>query len=369
MKPSRLLIALLAVMAACVPPPTSTPSPTATLIPTPTIQVHASTALFQVFILSPVTVCIAGNEFISGSVCRGNQCGDCECSTQDFDPPVPIVSIRPNQLDQPPYNTYRYRECFDITLTEDEISDIRADMALVASKASEWTEGALNLTMDIQVLPLVSTSFAAPEFVFGPFEVDDELLNPYITRDTDFIYVVTGVYDRTQGVNLAYLCGGSYGEMGIHGANFSSIQYNDICNSVTIAGQTVYEPLIHEWMHSLDWALYNVNGVKDIYEGKAVNWANWDHATWPACKGGAMNTYAWFPSVDYCEWDPDWMDCNNQQSAGACLHAGEVNSLPSWYEHVLSEHYPRSIAFIGNACRNGKQDWGESGIDSGGVCP
>jgi len=84
---------------------------------------------------------------------------------------------------------------------------------------------------------------------------------------------------------------------------------------------------------------------------------------------GVGRSYTWFPSVDYCEWDPDWIDCNNQQSAGACLNAGEVNRLPSWYEHVLSEHYPRSISFIGNACRDGKQDWGETGIDSGGVCP
>jgi hypothetical protein len=157
--------------------------------------------------------------------------------------------------------------------------------------------------------------------------------------------------------------------MSVHGAGYANIQYNDICNSVTIAEQRVYEPLIHEWMHNLDWALYYVTQVPDIYQNAWPDWVNWEPASWPACGTGAADTYLWFPSVDLCEWDPDWRDCNNVASAGACLHAGEVGGDISWYEHVTSAHYPRHISFIGNYCRDGRQDFTETGVDEGWPCP
>jgi hypothetical protein len=70
-----------------------------------------------------------------------------------------------------------------------------------------------------------------------------------------------------------------------------------------------------------------------------------------------------------CEWDPDWGDCNNVASAGTCLHAGEVDGGISWYEHVVSMHYPRDLQFNGNYCRDGRQDFSETGVDSGWPCP
>ena len=113
--------------------------------------------------------------------------------------------------------------------------------------------------------------------------------------------------------------------MSIRGAGFAGIQFNDICNYVWIDGQRVYEPLIHEWLHNLDWALYEINGVPDEYQYVGPDWATWQHGSWPACGEGDPDPLAWFPSVDLCEWDPDWQDCNNAASAGICLHAGEVD--------------------------------------------
>jgi hypothetical protein len=325
---------------------------------------------FQVFILNPVRTCIVGNDFASGNVCRGPNCGDCDCKREEFDPPAPLTGVLPEQINDPQYANYDYKVCLDITLTPEEIADIVADMRLVRDQVLEWSGGALDLQMEFTVLPHDYAGFVAPDFVFGPFEVDDELLNPYVTTDTDFVYVVTGVYDREQNLNLAYACGGSYGEMSIHGAGYANIQYNHgVCNSVTIAGETVYEPLIHEWYHNLDWALYYINEVPDIYQIFSPDWANWRHAYWPACGTGAPQPLDWFPSIDFCEWDPDWRDCNNVASAGLCRHAGETGGLDSWYEHVISAHYPRDLQFIGNYCRDGRQDISETGVDTGWPCP
>lgn len=348
---------------------TTTPTPTAT--PTPddsSLKWVNSKAKFQVFILNPVQTCVAGNDFMSGQACYGEKCGDCACDWNDMDPPAPITGISPEHINDPEYAGFAHRVCFNITLTPEEVADIEGDMRVVAEKVKEWTEGTLQLELSFTEIPYAHTGFVAPDFVFGPFEVDDELLNAYVDVDTDFVYVVTGQRDHEQNLDLAGWCGGSYGEMSIHGAGYAYIQYSDNCNSVTIDGQSIYEPLIHEWYHNLDWALTNINQVPDAFEGKNPDWANWQHASWPAC-----NQYSpglkWFPSIDLCEWDPDWMDCNNTASAGRCIHAGEVDGQPSWYEHVLRVHYPRDIQFIGNYCRNGRQDISETGVDSGWPCP
>jgi hypothetical protein len=243
-------------------------------------------------------------------------------------------------------------------------------MQLVRDKAFEWSSGSLDFQMEFTILPAAYTGFTAPDFVIGPYEIDDELLNAYISTDTDFVYVVSGVADREKGMQLAYWCGSSYGEYSIHGSNYAYIQYNqEACNSVTIAGETVYEPLIHEWMHNLDWSLYYVNNFPDVYQEDSPDWANWQTASWPACGTGSPNPLDWFPSIDFCEWDPDWQDCNNTASAGTCLHAGEVNGGTSWYEHVITAHFPRDIRLTGNFCRDGRQDITETGLDSGFPCP
>jgi len=337
--------------------------------PKPDISFLKSRPIFQVFILNPIQTCIAGNDFYSGNVCFGKNCGDCNCSWDEFDPPAPITGIPPDQINDTQYENFEQRLCFEISLSESDIIQITQDMKAIHELVLEWTDGALDLQMDIRTMPYVHTGFVAPDFVFGPFEVDDELLNDYVNTDTDFVYVITGQTDHAKNKSLAGWCGGSYGEMSIHGAGYAYIQFNDSCNSVFMDGKTIYEPLIHEWIHNLDWALYNINQVNDIYQFNSPDWTHWDAGDWPSCKKGETNPLKWFPSIDYCEWDPDWIDCNNETSAGTCIHASESSANTSWYEHVISSHYPREINFNGNFCRDGRMDWGETGIDSGGSCP
>jgi hypothetical protein len=349
--------------------PPSSPPPQPTFTPGQTLPIFHSRPRFQVFIISPLSTCLAGNEFASGTVCQGTLCGDCSCSWEEHDPNAPQVGIPPVRIEDPQYAAYKHKICLDISLTEQEIAAIKDDMQSIRDLAYQWSGGALDLQLEFTVLPHAFTGFTAPDFVIGPYEIDDELLDRYVTTDTDFVYVVSGVYDRAQNLRLAYWCGSSYGELSIRGAGYSYIQYNnEACNSVTIGGKTIYEPLLHEWIHNLDWALYSINGVPDLYQAAGPDWAKWDHAAWPACGTGSLNPLDWFPSIDLCEWDPDWRDCNNVASAGACLHAGEVDGAVSWYEHVISTHYPRTLQYIGNYCRDGRQDFSETGVDSGWPC-
>jgi len=381
MRGISICLLLVFILTACLPPtltPTEpvietppliiTKKPTATVTPVPTPAVTVSKPLMQVFIFNPLRTCIAADDFMSGNVCMGEDCGDCNCTREQFDPPSPLTGISPEHINDPQYAQFKYHECFEITLDRSEVKDIIEDMRLIQAKTLEWTGGALDLQMEFYELPVDFTGFTAPDFIIGPFEIDDEFLNDYVNTRTDFVYVVNGFKDRSRERQLAYECGASYGELSIRGAGFAGVQFNDICNYVWIDGQQVYEPLIHEWMHNLDWALYEINHVPDQYQFVGPDWATWQHGAWPACGEGDPDPLAWFPSVDLCEWDPDWQDCNNTASAGACLHAGEVDGGVSWYEHVLSAHYPRDLQYIGNYCRDGVQNFGESGVDTGWPC-
>ena len=156
---------------------TNTSTPTANDV---SLSHFPSKAKFQVFILNPVRVCLAGNDFSSGNVCYGEKCSDCSCLWEDFDPPAPMTGIPPERINDPEYAGYAYRTCLNITLTGQEVADIEEDMRLVAEKVFEWSEGALELEMSFTELAFDHTGFTAPDFVFGPFEVDDELLNPYV---------------------------------------------------------------------------------------------------------------------------------------------------------------------------------------------
>ncbi len=185
------------------------------------------------FILSPLTTCLVGADFASGNVCRGTDCADCACAPEEFDPPAPLHGLTPAEAAALPADSPD-PVCVEISLTPDEIDDITRDLELVRDRVLEWTGGALELQLDIRVMPHDFTGFVAPEFVIGPFEIDDELVNPYVTTKTDFVYVVTGVHDRSQALRLAYYCGGSYGAMTVHGAGYSYIQYGEACASVSI---------------------------------------------------------------------------------------------------------------------------------------
>jgi len=97
----------------------------------------------------------------------------------------------------------------------------------------------------------------------------------------------------------------------------------------------------------LYFGLRDVNGFGDIATG-----------TFPACGHGGPDPTRWFPFVDDCTTDPDASSCGMQ----ACPDRNAFN------EHVLSVHWPRGHAFNGNYCADGRMDFDETGVDTGGRC-
>ncbi len=86
-----------------LPPPEAIPDP----LRNPSLDLPlelppaVSRPRFQVFILTPLTTCLAGNEFASGNVCAGTACGDCSCTWEEHDPPAPQTGVAPARHDDP----------------------------------------------------------------------------------------------------------------------------------------------------------------------------------------------------------------------------------------------------------------------------
>jgi hypothetical protein len=111
--------------------------------------------------------------------------------------------------------------------------------------------------------------------------------------------------------------------------------------------------MLHEWLHQVDWSMQFIMNVPDLY-AVSGQWVN-DYA---ACGNGAADPHAWFPSPDSCTEDPDWEGCG----LSVCPDAD------AWNWHLLGQHYDFSRPYVGNHCRDGVMNFGETAIDNGGDC-
>ena len=80
--------------------------------------------------------------------------------------------------------------------------------------------------------------------------------------------------------------------------------------------------------------------------------------TYPACGRGAADPTSWFPFPDDCTTDPDATTCG----ASTCA------DRDAFYSHLLSAHWARGRPFNGNYCADGRMDFDETGVDTGGRC-
>lgn len=105
----------------------------------------------------------------------------------------------------------------------------------------------------------------------------------------------------------------------------------------------------HEWLHLLEYSYHQHSYIPTIYP---------DRQSFPPCGEGHWDSFEWLPSADDCTFDPDFISC------------GEVECFEHevWGPHILRAHFNPGVAYVPNHCKNGDQDFSETGIDSGGRC-
>jgi hypothetical protein len=161
---------------------------------------------------------------------------------------------------------------------------------------------------------------------------------------TDLFLISSDVRDDSTGLHTPYgSCGLAYGgSVGFYGAGYPWIPRV----GSTGAGECLTSDGYLFWVLSqLTDGVRTMSGHPDLYSG-----------TYPACGAGDPDPTRWFPSPFDCFVDPDWTDC------------GGTTCSPGFSQHLITAHLPHDIHVITNHCRDGVQDYGETGVDTGGNC-
>jgi hypothetical protein len=111
----------------------------------------------------------------------------------------------------------------------------------------------------------------------------------------------------------------------------------------------------HEFLHDLRIALDQLSGFQDIYVAPPGAFGNPDY---PACGQGDPDPHRWFPDPNDCNRDPDY--------APFCGNCTATNDQTD--SHILSVHWTPGTPLLANHCHDGLQDFGETGVDTGGDC-
>jgi hypothetical protein len=260
-----------------------------------------------------------------------------------FEANTAFRGLRPSD---PTVSEYPNRLCMHLDLTPEEQRGIRRSLAGFDEQVRAASGREMNLHVVARKVSEIELTYSE---VFGGLWISSWDAAPFVASDTspltDGILVVSGSLDHDQNIRLPLAaCGLSFGaDFGVGGAGYSWVPFSNGYSFQCGTSQTLF----HEWLHQVDWAYENLMLVPDTYQGG-----------YPACGRGDSDPHHWFPSADTCTSDPDWTDC------------GQVfcQNLDLWNAHILSTHYDFALPYLGNHCRDGRQDYGETGVDVGGAC-
>jgi hypothetical protein len=235
-------------------------------------------------------------------------------------------------------------QCFNLVFDDENLRELTGNLTELTNRIYELSGE--EILLDINIHPIASLTAE-----FEPFENEWGIVLPpkaleghvrSLSRDTDFIFSVTGSRDPSGISPQVERCAGTVDdiERGLVGAGYS--WFSDECNGLNA--------LLRQWMVQVGVALHDVNGFNDAYDGD-----------YPPCGEAEEDPTRWWPGPEQCAVDPDAPTCRDDRCEG---------TDDDYVRHVLTAHWPRSRSFVGNHCNNGRNDHGETDgyIDVGGVC-
>ena len=297
----------------------------------------------DVFVVRDVESCAVGEP------CRPNDPdthGDENCFMLELDDGTRL-GFRSESLDFVSRDDDRVRQaqqaqCFDLVFGDDERTKLADNLTELTNRVYEFSDGEILLDINVHEIASLTAEFEPFENEWGIF-LPPKALEAHVrslSRDTDFIFSVTGSRDPMAGITPQVdRCAGTVHdiERGLVGAPYTWL--SDKCN-----GENA---LLRNWMIQVDVALSDVNGFNDAYDGQ-----------YPRCGEAQEDPTHWWPNPDECSVDPDAPTCRQD-----CEGTDD-----DYVRHVLTAHWPRSRSFVGNHCSNGRTDHGETDVDVGGAC-
>lgn len=309
-------------------------------------KTHPSINEIDIFLFKDFKTCIVGDKCTSDCV---DVKRDNDTVYMSFENNSNLKSLKPSDST---LNNYEQKICLNFVLDNTKIDTTKREFQGFISNIYNWSGGSIDLLPKFVEISATEIELSK---LWGGFWVNPSdvrsIIKPYITKNTDFVFVLTDLYDEAQDLSVPpSLCGGTYAaDNGVGGAGYTWVPTTQDCFSKAT--------LMHEFLHQLGWALHFLVNITDIYFIEDISGIS-GHHEYPDCDKGDSDHHLWFPDTYDCITDP----CSYYCGMPECVD-GNI-----WHEHVLSEHYNPSTKLIGNYCRNGKQDFDETGVDCGGKC-
>lgn len=239
------------------------------------------------------------------------------------------------------YKNYQKYQLVTLGYTSQEITTAKAQIEIMRQKIVDYTNNHIQPIIEyVELTGTVNSGnpYAICNQIQGPLEMKN-MMWPYLDKTEDFVIWISSEKDKISGGTVPFGFGGMAwwpGEQGFRTGFAMTPYYSN--NSFPF----------HEWLHTLDFALYQISYINDIYNNG-----------YPVCGQDSGNPYDWFPNADTCTTDPDYTDCG----AGTCASGPDL-----FYKHMLEEHWNPAWYLIGNHCNNNVKDFNETGVDTGGSC-
>lgn len=292
----------------------------------------------DVFLIRSVSTCAIGNPCLSPD-------SQCFFLADDSGPVITFASegLRFVPPGDPLIPFANQVECFRLTLDDDALARAIDLTTGLRRRIFQDSGGEINLEIRLHQIPFLDAGF--DRFALGLF-LDPQWLEPdglpEVNRDTDFVFSITGSRDPDRGLmpRMDHCAGTNRIGRDLLGAS----TYSWLAMSPGCDGSF---SILRNWMIQLYFAQRDVGNLPDLY-----------NRAYPTCGNGDLVPTSWFPGYDDCTRDPDAPSCGQ----AACP------DIQAYWRHILTKHWHRGRPFNGNYCADGRLDFDETSVDSGGVC-
>ncbi len=252
----------------------------------------------------------------------------------------------------PDLNSYEQKMYVKQGWTAQEIQTLKTEIEKVRTAIKNNTNNALDVQVSyVELTGTTNMSKWGCGIMPHPIPMA-EIISPYLSINDDFAGYIHDATDNVTGTYIPFYGGGfAFGpDAGIKGLGYYMVREMTMGYSY------------HELAHTFDLTMKATAGPSDIADMYALFYYDGQNYIYnryyPSCGQGNSNKLKWFPGADDCTTDPDWSSCG----PGSCA------SPDAFIDHIFNTHYNSGYAVIGNHCRDGRKDFNETGVDSGGWC-
>ncbi len=235
------------------------------------------------------------------------------------------------------------KQCLNLTLSSGKITNAKNLLQQFEADVFSISDEKIEINFDYNRIDAIEVNLTKFDDNFWLAVEDvEEIVSAGIDEGIDGIIAISEVYDSNLDIYFPIKHCNKTITNAIKGTSYSWIPKTTGYSSECLTKDNIF----HSWLYQVDFALSEIMDIDEEYD---------DSGDYPSC-GQGVGADQYFPSPADCLNDPDSSFCGQS----TCNPDG-------WHTHLLSDHYNFG-GYIGNHCRNSREDFDETGVDSGGSC-